>query len=107
MTQSTAARLPAAAGPEVLTVAAEEGVAAYFPAVLDLTERLFPDARRLTVRVVDDPEIPKDRHIVLELEVPRDVSPALAAQRQWNDGLFDCCPAPLVCVFRLSMELVA
>ena len=44
--------------------------------------------------------------LTYEVEVPLDVSQAIAAQRDWNDGLFRCCPAPQVCVFRLSMELV-
>jgi hypothetical protein len=96
----------AAVPPEVLAFAAEQGVAAYLPTILATTERLFPNALRLAVRLDEDPEIANDRHIVFEVGVPLDVPEALAAQRRWNDALFTYCPAPLVCVFRLSMDLV-
>src|SRR5207302_3758916 len=55
--------------PEVLAFAAEQGVSAYLPAVLAMTQRLFPDARRFAVLVEDDPEIANDRHIVIEVDV--------------------------------------
>src|SRR5712692_6977827 len=96
----------AAVPPEVLAFAAEQGVAAYLPAMFETTERLFPNARRLAIRLDEDPEIANDRHIVFEVGVRLGVLEALAAQRRWNDALFTCCPAPLVCVFRLSMDLV-
>lgn len=99
--QTPSLRVPS----EVLAFAAEQGVSACLPAVLEITQRIFPDAH-LSVRIEDDPEIPHDRHIVFDLDVSLDASGALAAQRAWNDALFRCCPAPLVCVFRLSMELV-
>src|SRR5436309_2481565 len=85
--------------PEVRTFAAEQGVAAYLPALADLVRRVFPTARRYAVLVEDDPEIANDRHIVFEVDVPLDVPQAQAARRQWSKGLFQCCPAPLVCVF--------
>src|SRR5438874_1156912 len=88
--------------PEVLALAAEQGVAAYLPALVDLLRHVFPTARRYGVVVEDDPEIANDRHIVFEVDVPIDVPQALAARKQWTEGLFACCPAPLVCVFRLS-----
>lgn len=91
--------------PDVLAFAARQAVSPFLPAVLELTNRVFPTAEP-TVRLDDDPELPGDRHILFEVEVPLDVSQAIAAQRDWNDGLFRCCPAPQVCVFRLSMELV-
>jgi hypothetical protein len=91
--------------PEVLAFAAEQGVADYLPAVLDLLRRVFPAARRYAVAVEDDPEIANDRHIVLDVDVIMDVEQAQAARRQWGKGLFECCPAPLVCVFRLSENL--
>jgi hypothetical protein len=97
---------PLTVPPEVHAFAAEAGVAPYLPAVLELLSRTFPTARRFAVLVEDDPEIANDRHIVFEVDVPLDGPQARAVKRQWNDGLFACCPAPLVCVFRLSMDLV-
>lgn len=91
--------------PDVLAFAARQGVSSFLPAVMELTGRIFPNSEA-TVRLDDDPELPGDRHIVFEVEAPLDVAQAMAAQRDWNDGLFRFCPAPLVCVFRLSMELV-
>ncbi len=91
--------------PEVLAFAEEQGVADYLPAVAEMTRRLFPNYP-LTVQLEDDPEIANDRHIVMvvqakNLEVPR----ALDATWDWHRGLFASCPAPLVCVFRLGLEL--
>ena len=98
---------PPALPAEVSAFADEQGVAAYLPAVLERTRRVFPAARRLAVLVADDPEIPDDRHIVFEVDVPLTVPEALAAERRWSEELFQICPAPLVCVFRLSTDLVA
>lgn len=90
---------------EVYAFAAAQGASIYLPAILDMTRRVFPHSRRLVLFLEDDPEIPNDRHIVLEVDAPLEVPQALQAHRHWNDGLFACCPAPLVCVFRLSMDL--
>ncbi len=98
--------LPLAASSDVRAFAEEQGVARYLPTVLENTQRLFPNAQRLAVRVVEDPEIANDRHIVFEVDVPLAVPEARAAQRRWNDALFAACPAPLVCVFTLSMDLL-
>ena len=54
----TTQTLPVAVPPEALAFAAEQGVAAYLPAVLQMTQRRFSDARRLAVWVEEDPEIP-------------------------------------------------
>jgi hypothetical protein len=91
---------------EVSAFAEEQGVGAYLPGVLELTRRVFPGARRFAVLVEDDPEIAGDRHIVFEVDVPLSIPQALAAERRWSEGLFQLCPAPLVCVFRLSTDLV-
>jgi hypothetical protein len=97
---------PITVPPEVHTFAAESGVAPYLPAVLELTPRVFPTARRYAVVVTDDPEIANDRHIVFIVEVALDIPQAQAAEERWIEGLYACCPAPLVHVFRLSMDLV-
>ncbi len=90
--------------PEVSTFAAEQGVRAVLPAVLEMTRRLFPHAE-MSVVVEDDPEIANDRHIVLVVKAKgMPVPEALEKDWQWHGGLFACCPAPLVCVFRLGLE---
>lgn len=92
--------------PEVRAFAAEQGVAEYLPAVVEMTQRIFAGARRVVVFTEGDPEIANDWHIVFEVEVPWDVPRSLAAERQWVRGLFESCPVPLGHVFRLGVDLV-
>jgi hypothetical protein len=103
-TVSTAPRptIPA----EVVAFAREQGVEQYLPNLIELARQVYSSATRFDVFIEDDPEIANDRHIVFEVDVPLDVPQAMVAQRQWNDGVFARCPGPLVCVFRLSMDLV-
>jgi hypothetical protein len=93
--------------PEVHAFAAEQGVAPYLPAVLEMTQRRFPNALRLAVLVEEDPEIANDRHIVIEVDVAEITAEQYVDTKwQWGRELFQLCPAPLVCVFRLSLEIV-
>ncbi len=90
--------------PDVLAFAAEQGVSAYLPDVLEMTQRVFP-AAVLNVVIEDDPEFANDRHIVVLVKVEDLKAPqALETIYEWHRGLFVCCPAPLVCVFRLGLE---
>jgi hypothetical protein len=90
---------------EVQAFAAEAGVAPYLPSVLAMTRRRFPDALRLTVLVEEDPEIANDRHIVIEVDVQGITAEQyVEADWQWGHELFQLCPAPLICVFRLSLN---
>jgi hypothetical protein len=104
---STNATFPLPAVPtEVLAFAAEQGVTAYLDPVLAMTRQVFPGAQQITVAIEDDPEIADDRHIVIAvkaggLEVPQ----ALEQRSRWHRELFTCCPAPLVCTFRLALEV--
>ena len=51
-------------------------------------------------------EIADDRHIALEVKAEdMKVSEALEARYQWHRDLFANCPAPLVWVFRLGLEI--
>ena len=89
--------------PEVVAFAAEQGVSKELPAVVEMTQRVYPNVP-LSVILEDDPEIADDWHIVIEADpVNLTVEEALQAHDLWTDGLFACCPAPLVCVFRLSV----
>src|SRR5437868_3206639 len=85
--------------PEVLSFAAEQGVAPYLAAILEMTRRRFPDARRLVVLVEEDAEVANDRHIVIEIDIAGITADQyVEAKRQWSRELFQLCPAPLVCV---------
>ena len=92
---------------EVQAFAAQQGVASYLPAVLEMTLQTFPDARRLAVLVEEDPEIAGDRHIVIEIDLAG-ITPEqyVDRDRQWGHELFQVCPAPFVCVFRLSLNII-
>jgi hypothetical protein len=92
---------------EVQAFASEQGVAPYLPAVLEMTRQRFPDARRFALLVEEDPEIADDRHVVIEIDVAG-ITAEQYVERDWQWGheLFQICPAPLVCVFRLSLAII-
>jgi hypothetical protein len=101
---ATAVALPLpAVPPEVDAFAAEQGVRAYLPAVLDLARRLFP-REPITLHLEDDPEIEDYRKIVLEVPTAGwDVPELVAAQNRWSQEIFHICPATHVLVFLLRM----
>lgn len=90
---------------EVVAFAREQGVENYLTPLIEWARQVYPNATRFDVFIEDDPEIANDRHIIFELDVPLDVEQALEADRRWGEGLFRICPAPLVCIFRLSADL--
>ena len=106
-TQSVSAVPHPALTLEVLAFAQELGVEQYLPALVALSERIFPEASHFQILLEGDPEIADDWHIVFRLAVSLDVPQSLAADRQWIEGLCRVCPKPLVCVFRLSLDLVS
>ena len=91
--------------PEVIAFAREQGVETYLPQLIDWARQIYASATRFEVFTEDDPEIANDRYIVFELDVPLTVEQSLEANRQWSEGLFRICPAPLVCVFCKSTSL--
>ncbi len=93
--------------PEVRAFAAEAGVAEYLLPVVEMTQRVFPDARRLAVLVEEDPEIANNRQIVLEVDVPeRGPEQFVESLLPWDEEMFRICPTTLGLVFRLSLNLV-
>jgi hypothetical protein len=92
---------------DVLQFAAKEKVGQYLDPLLEATRQVFPTARRIQVTLEADPEIRDDWHIVFDVEVPApDVPNYVEAQHQWIGELYRCCPAPLMCTFRLYLDLV-
>lgn len=100
---TTALPLPAVP-PDVLAFAEKEGVAAYLPAVLAMTRRIFP-TWPIKVFLEGDPEIANEWHIVLEVQLPDDVDVdrAVEARWQWGGEIFEHCPSTHVCFFCLGM----
>jgi hypothetical protein len=95
---------PVSVPSDVLAFAAEQGVDTYLADVLAMTQRQFPDARRVLVGVEDDPEVPCDRHVLIWVDAPGLDAEAYAnAKFRWGGELFRLCPAPLVCVFRCAL----
>jgi hypothetical protein len=89
---------------DVLAFADEQGVRAELPAVVAMTQEVFPRAT-LALTLEDDPEIVNLRHIAIMAKgIDMAVDDAVDATWKWHGRLFACCPAPLVCVFCLAME---
>jgi hypothetical protein len=89
--------------PDVTAFAAEAGVTAYLMPVVEMTRRIFPTAS-LAVQVEDDPEIPDDRHIVIQVDVSQiDEDKLFDLDQRWFTEVFDHCPSTHVCVFRLGL----
>lgn len=90
--------------PDVLAFAEKLGVAEYLPAVLAMTRRIFP-SWHLKVFLEGDPEIADDWHIILEVQVPEDVTAEMLfdLDQKWVGQLFEHCPSTHVCIFRLGM----
>jgi hypothetical protein len=88
--------------PEVVAFAAEKGVTDYLACLVRLARRIYPD-RPLKIVVEDDPEIADVRTIVFQVDVGgMDPDACFATTREWNDGLFECCPATHVHAFDLD-----
>jgi hypothetical protein len=92
---------------DVRAFAARQQVEPYLEPLRQALDRLFPTARSVQVLLEADPEIRDDWHIVLDVRVrAADIPDYVAAKRRWHGELFAICPAPLVCIFRLSLLTV-
>src|SRR5262245_38007791 len=92
----------------VLIFAARNQVDSYLDPLREVLQRLFPTATSLRVYLEEDPEIQDDWHIVFDIQVPAaDVPDFVKAKGQWQREAFRICPAPLICLFRLCLDLVA
>jgi hypothetical protein len=91
--------------PEVAAFAADQGVREVLLDVLEMTRRVFPSGQ-IGVEIDEDPEIAGDRHILVQAHAVRlPVSEALEARWEWHRKLMACCPAPVMCVFRLNLQI--
>lgn len=94
--------------PDVLEFAARRQVSDLLDPLRLALDRHFPPAQSVRVHIEEDPEIRDDCHLVFDVRVSRaDVPDFGAAKRHWHEELFRLCPAPLVCLFRLTLVRVA
>lgn len=99
-TLSTVLSLPT----DVVAFAAEHDVSNPLFAVLSLTQRLFPSSP-ISPRLEQDAEMDDQWAIVVEVDVTGlEASQLVAAQGQWSEGLFACCPSTHAHLFCLRME---
>ena len=90
--------------PEVMAFAAEQGVTAYLPAVIEMTQRIYPGLA-IHVLIEEDPEIANDRHLLLDVDTSSyNTEQLIATSRQWVPDLFKVCPSTHVCVFRIATK---
>jgi hypothetical protein len=90
--------------PDVAAFAAEHNVSNPLFAVLTMTQRLFPSSS-IAPRLEQDAEMNDQWVIVVEVDVTGlEASQLVAAQRQWSEGLFACCPSTHAHLFCLRME---
>jgi hypothetical protein len=89
--------------PDVATLAAKLGVTEYLQPVYEMTQRVYGSVP-LNPQVDEDPEIPDDRRILMEVDVTGwDVPRLFEAQNRWSTEIFDCCPSTHVGFFRLGL----
>jgi hypothetical protein len=106
MSKETTTFPPVLLDAPVRHVAAQQNVAEYLPALIELTQRIYSMARSFQLGIESDPEIENDWHIVFHLALTVDVETSLQLDREWIDGLCSICPAPLTSIFRLRVDLI-
>jgi hypothetical protein len=89
---------------DIVAFANREKVTDYLDLLYEATQRVFPTAKKISVILEEDPEIRDDRHILFEVQDPRDdLGNYVDAVHRWNDELYKVCPSPLMCTFRLAL----
>lgn len=90
---------------EVMAFANERGLTPYLPAVVRVFQRVFMDAKKLSVEVDYDPDVAGLRHLLFRAVVAWPESePAHAARQAWYDGTAAACPQQLLTDIRLSID---
>lgn len=85
----------------VLTLADELELTPYLHAIFDAVDRVFADAKRITVEVHQDPEAASLRWILFELEVPWSKERHREAMQTWHRELDAACPSHQRCMVSL------
>ena len=89
---------------DVLEFAGDRDIKSGLRPLLAITRTVFPSAP-IELRLEDDPEIPDDKHIVVEVDVPGwTVDEMFAAHNQWTQLFFKTCSASNLYLFRLRLR---
>jgi hypothetical protein len=92
--------------PDALAYAKERGVAEHLPAVLEMTGRVFPTARRIEVVVEDDPSIPDFRYLIIQVHVVGwGWQQYLEAESNWRDELRKLGPTQVAMEYSLDLRI--
>jgi hypothetical protein len=85
--------------------AGRQGVLDYVRPILEMTQRLFPEAH-ITLALEADAEDREDRYLVINVPLTN-LDPAEVSERhwQWAGDLFQHCPAPQAHFFVLGVDL--
>jgi hypothetical protein len=82
-------------------------VADYVLPILEMTDRLFPQAVHVETGIEEDPEISGDAHLVFHVSLPAlDAELYARSKFRWGEELLQICPATLVCIFRCRLSTV-
>jgi hypothetical protein len=91
---------------EIGAFAAQQGVEALLACLVDMTGRVFPNAREFQLSVEEDLEIADERHFVFAVRIAgMSEHQAVEASEEWHRELVRLCPAHVRCGFQLSMGL--
>jgi hypothetical protein len=97
---------PAVFSAEVLAFAAEHQAESCLQPLLEATHRIFPTARFVKVRVVEDPELRDNTQIVFHVQatgLSREES--RSARKQWHDALLSLYRPTRHLLFCLRLDL--
>jgi hypothetical protein len=103
MSTSTAPAPLPTVPPDVAAFAADHGIGAYLPALLEMTRRIFPTAP-MSLSINIDPEIPDWRQIIIAVTIPHwDTDEYLDWRDRWAKGFFAHCPSTHTHLFGLDI----
>lgn len=90
---------------EVKAFAKERGLTPYLPDIVEVFQRIFKDATKVSVEVDYDLEVANLRHLLFRAVVAwHESMPAHAARQAWYDGTAAVCPQRLLTDLRLAID---
>ena len=91
---------------EVKAFAKERGLTPCLPAILDVLDRVFSDATRMSAEIHEDPEVENLRWIVFDVEVPCTLNRLNELTDRWYRESAKACPSALYGEFGLAVHRV-